>query len=107
MAPVNASSGLALELLQPVHRRETGRGAARALRNEGSIGWPLSSKRNSAKSPVLARSRGRTPMIWTSFVIDSLPTWNLRMPGVSMVGAMATMSSPASSCTRAMTSSEL
>ncbi len=76
--------------------------------NEGAILWFWSSTRNSPKSPVLARSSGRTPMIWTGRVITWPPgkrKW--RIPGVSMVGAWAITSSPPTCATRAMTSSEL
>ncbi len=72
--------------------------------NEGKIFRPLSSNRNSAKSPVLARSSGMMPMSWIGRVITSPLTRKWRMPGHSIVGAMASTSLPATSSIRPMTS---
>ena len=66
----------------------------------------LSAKRNSAKSPVFARSSGRMPMICTCRVIGWPLKVHLISPITSIVGAIASTSSPATCLIRAITSSE-
>ena len=77
------------------------------MSNDGGILRPCSSTRNSAKSPVLARSAGLIPINWTCRVIGW--PWNDHFirAKVSIVGAIATTSSPATVLIRAITSSEL
>ena len=73
--------GLSLQLLQTSPAGELLPGACRAPRTTARSGGLCSSTRNSAKSPVLARSSGRTPMIWTGVVIDLAADSELQDPG--------------------------